>query len=110
MKPPANDPHSLAAAVPHDAARTRDGRLRTVALTLSTDQLAELTDAVADRLAQPSEHSTPWLSSEQAADYIAALVSRIHDLVGLGKLTPRRDGRRSLFTCRDLNVFAGASA
>jgi len=103
METPKRSP-SLAAAVPHDAARARDGRSLTVALTLSAEQLDSIAERVAE-LVQPAAAVSPWLSSEQAADYIAAPVSRIHDLVALRKLSPRRDGRRLLFRRDDLDAY-----
>jgi excisionase family DNA binding protein len=59
--------------------------------------------------AQAPTASAPWLSTEQAADYIAAKPARIHDLVALGRLTPRRDGRRLLFKRSDLDDYIEAS-
>jgi excisionase family DNA binding protein len=66
---------------------------------------------VSERLrpAQPG-HATPWLNTEEAAAYIAAKPARVHDLVQIGKLTPRRDGRRLLFARRDLDAYLEASA
>jgi len=52
----------------------------------------------------------PYLSTEQAAKYLAAKPARVHDLVALGKLTPRRDGRRLLFRRDDLDAYIEASA
>jgi excisionase family DNA binding protein len=83
--------------------------------------LAELDDQALDRLAQllaprladqlegPSA-ARPWLNARQAADYIAAPVSRIHDLVQLGVLEPRRDGRRLLFRSADLDAYLEAAS
>jgi excisionase family DNA binding protein len=51
-----------------------------------------------------------WLDAKGAAEYLAAPVSRIHDLVQLRKLTPRRDGRRLLFRRRDLDAYLEESA
>jgi excisionase family DNA binding protein len=72
-------------------------------------------EAVARRAAaivieQQSAAVSPWLSTEQAAEYLAAKPSRIHDLVALGKLAPRRDGRRLLFRRDELDAYAEASA
>ena len=104
----AHGSQSLIAAVPRIPARAHGAAPLTVALTLSADQFAELAEAVAARL-QPVEHSTPWLSTEQAAAYLAAKPAWIHDLVQLGKLTPRRDGRRLLFARADLDAYLEAS-
>jgi excisionase family DNA binding protein len=92
-----------------DTPEPRDDGSLTVDLRLTPDQLDALADAVAARL-QPAPAGTPWLDTEQAADYLAAKPSRIHDLVGLGKLAPRRDGRRLLFKRSDLDAYLESSA
>jgi excisionase family DNA binding protein len=95
--------HTVIAAVP--AKPSEDGSL-TVGLTLTSDQLDAIAERVAERLqpAQP-EHSTPWLDTKGAAAYLACTPARIHDLVALQKLTPRRDGRRLLFYRSDLDAY-----
>jgi excisionase family DNA binding protein len=70
----------------------------------------ELIEQIAQRAAQlvaerQAASASPWLNAEQAAEYIAAPVGRIHDLVQLRKLTPRRDGRRLLFRREDLDAY-----
>jgi excisionase family DNA binding protein len=53
---------------------------------------------VADRVAAAlAAREAPWLNVEQAAAYLAAPRSRIHDLVAAGQLRCARDGRRLLF-------------
>ncbi len=59
---------------------------------------------------QRGSEAAPWLTSKQAAAHIASPVSRIHDLVALGLLHPRRDGRRLLFRRDDLDAYLEASA
>lgn len=79
---------------------------------------AELIDAIADavtaRLAANglagAPTSTPYLTVESAAEYIAAKPQRIYDLVNDGRLTPRRDGRRLLFRREDLDAHLEAAA
>ena len=66
-----------------------------------------LLDAIADRVAaRLVQHAgpSPWLNVTQAAAYIAAPRSRVHDLVARGKLRPHRDGRRLLFRAADLDA------
>ena len=46
----------------------------------------------------------PYLSVEQAADYIAGKPKRVYDLVESGRLRPHRDGRRLLFKHEDLDA------
>jgi excisionase family DNA binding protein len=80
---------------------------------LDDGALDALASALAPRLAkrlQANGNGSPWLNAQQAAEYIAAPVSRIHDLVQLHKLTPRRDGRRLLFHRDDLDAYLEASA
>jgi excisionase family DNA binding protein len=78
--------------------------------------LAELDDAaiaeLAGRLAPLLERrlgrapaGNGWLNSDQAAAYLGCPRSRIHDLVQLGKLVPRRDGRRLLFRPAELDAY-----
>jgi hypothetical protein len=82
----------------------------TLTLTLTADQLDVIAVRVAERLQPTSvESASPWLDSAGATDYIAAKPGRIHDLVALGKLTPRRDGRRLLFHRDDLDAYLEAS-
>ena len=45
-----------------------------------------------------------WLGVQGAARYLACPVSRIYDLVSLGRITPHRDGRRLLFRRSDLDA------
>lgn len=79
---------------------------------LDDEALDALADLLAPRLAGRlgSGSSSPWLNAQQAADYIAAPVSRIHDLVQLGRLKPCRDGRRLLFHRDDLDSYLRSSA
>lgn len=81
---------------------------------LALDVPDSLIEAVAQRAAaivlEAQDAPSPYLSTEQAADYIAAKPARVHDLVALGRLTPRRDGRRLLFRRADLDAYIDASA
>lgn len=74
------------------------------------DVLAErLAPRLAARLASPTVVDS-WLGSDQAAEYLGCSRARIHDLVGLGKLSPRRDGRRLRFRRTDLDAYLEGSA
>jgi excisionase family DNA binding protein len=82
----------------------------TLTLELSGEQLDAIAESVAVRLRPaPLEHATPWLNTADAAAYLAAKPARLHDLVQLGRLTPRRDGRRLLFHRSDLDAYLEAS-
>jgi excisionase family DNA binding protein len=85
--------------------------------TIALDVPPGLVETIARRAAEivaeqvgAAVQASPWLSTEQAAAYIAAKPARVHDLVALGKLTPRRDGRRLLFKRSDLDAYVEASA
>ncbi len=83
-----------------------------VALALAVP--AELVEQIAERaatiVADIERPAAPrWLNTKGAADYLACRPDRIHDLVQLGKLHPRRDGRRLLFRPADLDAYLEAS-
>jgi excisionase family DNA binding protein len=83
----------------------------TVTLELSDEQLDELARRVAAILAdrEPPAPSA-WLSAKDAAAHLACTPDRVHDLVSLGHLEPRRDGRRLLFKREALDAYLeGAS-
>jgi excisionase family DNA binding protein len=74
----------------------------------------ELPDELVERIAQRAAdllaerqgtNLSPWLDTKAAAAYMSCPVSRIHDLVQLRKLEPRRDGRRLLFRRADLDAY-----
>jgi excisionase family DNA binding protein len=87
----------------------REPAALTATLALTGEQLDVLADLVAERLQPAAPDSSPWLDTTGAADYLAAKPARIHDLVALGKLKPRRDGRRLLFARADLEAYLEAS-
>ncbi len=64
-------------------------------------------DLVAER--QPSTELSPWVSAPEVADRLRCDRDRIYDLISLGKLTPRRDGRRVLLHRDDLDAYLEAS-
>jgi excisionase family DNA binding protein len=69
------------------------------------DQLADrLVSRIEARL-QREDRTTPWLSAESAARYLACSRGRLYDLVQLGKVEPYRDGRRLLFRRGDLDAY-----
>lgn len=76
--------------------------------TILRVDVASLEALVADLVAEQLEDRAvsepePWLTVEQAAEYLACPTSRIYDLVSLRKGDPdagvefRKDGRRTLF-------------
>lgn len=77
---------------------------------LTDEQLAEIArQAVA--LIPPSEPSaSPWLNVTDAAERLRCRKDRIYDLIALGKLHPRRDGRRVLLHRDDLDAYIEGGA
>lgn len=67
--------------------------------------IEHLADLIADRLAarQP-EQLDPYLTVDQAAEYLAAPKSRIYELVERRRVAVHRDGRRLLFRRADLDA------
>ena len=78
----------------------------TVTIELSPEQVEAIAERVAAILAdgRPSAPDT-WLDAAGAAEHLSCSRDRIHDLVGLRKLQPRRDGRRLLFRQHDLDAY-----
>jgi excisionase family DNA binding protein len=86
-------------------------------LTLTIELTAAQMDALADRVAavlaerfEQPETPSAWLNADQAAEYMATTRGRLYDLVQLGKLNPRRDGRRLVFRRDDLDDYLEAAA
>jgi excisionase family DNA binding protein len=67
------------------------------AARLHPDDLAAIVNAV--RVA------SPWLSADEAADYLRCPVSRIRKLTMTNELPCERDGRRVLYRREDLDAF-----
>jgi excisionase family DNA binding protein len=76
-------------------------------LRLTDQQLAQLAEQVAGLLPQYPvvTAGSPWLSTEEAAEHLRCGRDRIYDLIALGKLHPRRDGRRVLLHRDDLDSY-----
>ena len=82
-------------------------------MSIASAILGELTDAELADLAAPLAPYMPaapaaadgWLNATEAARYLSCPRSRIHDLVQLRKLEPRRDGRRLLFRRSDFDSY-----
>lgn len=74
------------------------------------DLLGELADALGPRLAGRQAEPSAWLDTRGAAAHLSCSVDRVHDLVGLGRLRPRRDGRRLLFRRDELDAYVEGSA
>lgn len=82
-----------------------------VVLQLSDAQVDAIARRVAELLDQPSmPEPSRWLDAAGAAEHLATRPDRIYDLVQLGKLVPRRDGRRLLFRRDELDAYLEGSA
>jgi excisionase family DNA binding protein len=77
---------------------------------LDDEALAELAERLVPLIAArlvPSGES-PWLNAADAARHLACSRGRLYDLVQVGRLEPRRDGRRLLFRRDDLDAYLAA--
>lgn len=74
---------------------------------LTDEQLAEIARRAAAFLPAPTPTPTgsPWLNVADAAERLRCRKDRIYDLIALGKLHPRRDGRRVLLHRDDLDAY-----
>lgn len=75
-------------------------------VSLSPEAMAELAERVADLLARRQQSAaSPWLNAPQAAEYLAAPVSRIRKLTMTGDLRAHREGGRVLYRRDELDEF-----
>ncbi|MHB8234312.1 MAG: helix-turn-helix domain-containing protein [Solirubrobacteraceae bacterium] len=84
------------------------------ALTLTVELTAEQIDAIASRAAelvtaQQAPATSPWLNVAEAAERLRCGKDRVYDLIALGKLEPRRDGRRVLLRVDDVDAYLESS-
>ncbi|HWK28076.1 MAG TPA: helix-turn-helix domain-containing protein [Solirubrobacter sp.] len=52
--------------------------------------------------------TSPYLTTDEAADYLRCKPQRIHDLTSQGRLRVCKDGSRSLFRREDLDLYLSA--
>ncbi|HEY5287735.1 MAG TPA: helix-turn-helix domain-containing protein [Solirubrobacteraceae bacterium] len=76
---------------------------------LTDEQLAEIAQRAA-ALVSSAPTVSPWLNVADAAERLRCGKDRIYDLVALGKLHPRRDGRRVLLHRDDLDAYVEGQA
>ncbi len=76
---------------------------------LTDEQLAEIAQRAA-MLVPVAPPVSPWLNVTDAAERLRCGKDRIYDLIALGKLHPRRDGRRVLLHCDDLDAYVEGRA
>ena len=79
-----------------------------VDLGLPSEAVDAIARRVAQLLAEQNATRSPWMTAEQAAEYIAAPVSRVRKLTMTGELPHHRDGRRVLYHRDDLDAYVRA--
>jgi excisionase family DNA binding protein len=72
---------------------------------LTDEQLAEIAERAAALVSSSAPAASPWLNVAEAAERLRCSKDRIYDLITLGKLHPRRDGRRVLLHRDDLDAY-----
>ena len=70
----------------------------------------ELLDAIADRVVErlgirTAQEPSPYLTVDEAAEYLRCSAQSLYDRVHQSAITPRRDGRRLLFARADLDAY-----
>lgn len=81
--------------------------MNAVTLQLPPDALEAIAERAAELLAErlPAHESSPYLTTEEAAEYLRAPVSRVYDLRSRGELPVFKDGSRNLFRREDLDAL-----
>jgi excisionase family DNA binding protein len=77
---------------------------------LTDEQLAEIARQAAALIPTSEPTASPWLNVTDAAERLRCGKDRIYDLIALGKLHPRRDGRRVLLHRDDLDAYIEGGA
>jgi excisionase family DNA binding protein len=72
---------------------------------LTDEQLVEIAERAAALIPTGAPTVSPWLNVAEAAERLRCRKDRIYDLISLGKLHPRRDGRRVLLHRDDLDSY-----
>ncbi|HEX4838589.1 MAG TPA: helix-turn-helix domain-containing protein [Solirubrobacteraceae bacterium] len=82
-----------------------DGAMIELTVTLTDAQLVEIAERAARLVPTGAQPTSPWLNVAEAAELLRCSKDRIYDLIALGKLQPRRDGRRVLLRRDDLDAY-----
>ncbi len=73
---------------------------------LTDEQLAEIAQHAAALVSTDNAAAvSPWLNVAEAAERLRCSKDRIYDLIALGKLEARRDGRRVLLHRDELDAY-----
>ena len=87
-----------------------------LALLVPSEFVEAIAERVAELVAERLENGatstpSPWLTVDQAAEYLGCKRQRLYDLTSQGRLHPGRDGSRLLFRKQDLeHHLAGRGA
>ena len=77
-------------------------------MTLDADDVEAIARRVAEllggRLTPPAEPS-PWMTVEEAAEYLRCRPKRVYDLVSQSRIPAHRDGSRRLFLRTELDEY-----
>lgn len=73
-------------------------------IRLTDEQIDQIAARAAERVPAATPVS-PWLNVAEAAERLRCRKDRIYDLIALGRLHPRRDGRRVLLRRDDLDAY-----
>ncbi|HEY3946089.1 MAG TPA: helix-turn-helix domain-containing protein [Solirubrobacteraceae bacterium] len=91
-------------------ARGEDRAVIELTVRLTDEQLAEIAERAAALVAAGAPNVSPWLNVAEAAERLRCRKDRIYDLIALGKLHPRRDGRRVLLHRDELDGYVEGRA
>ncbi|HXP99328.1 MAG TPA: helix-turn-helix domain-containing protein [Solirubrobacteraceae bacterium] len=72
---------------------------------LTDEQVGEIAERAAEMVPVGTNDVSPWLNVVEAAERLRCGRDRIYDLIALGKLNPRRDGRRVLLHRDELDAY-----
>jgi excisionase family DNA binding protein len=90
---------------PRNASHGRRSQMIELTVRLTEEQLAEIAERAAALIPAGTPIVSPWLNVVEAAERLRCRKDRIYDLIALGKLHPRRDGRRVLLHRDDLDSY-----
>lgn len=91
--------------------RTQPSRNDAGGILLSPDLLEVIAERVAELLAKqaPAAEPDPYLTVDQAAEYLACKPKRIYDLCSQHRVDCLKDGSRTLLRRADLDAYLKAS-
>jgi excisionase family DNA binding protein len=78
-----------------------------LSITLPPAALEAIAQRAAEILAsqQQAPAASPWLTTDEAADYLRAARQRVFDLTSQRRLKVQKDGSRNLYRREDLDAY-----